>query len=76
MTNSVLIIVELKDWNGKSIKTADGNWYMDDRDMGVSPVALTRQKQFILMNKLKVLKNKFQGNPGFVPRVHFYVRKS
>ena len=73
VTNSVLIIVELKDWNGKSIKTADGNWYMDDRDMGVSPVALTRQKQFILMNKLKVLKNKFQGNPGFVPRVHFYV---
>lgn len=32
---------------------------MDDRDMGVSPVSLIRQKQFILMNKLKVLKNKF-----------------
>lgn len=46
---------------------------MDDRDMGVSPVSLTRQKQFILMNKLKVLKNKFQGNPGFVPRVRLYV---
>jgi len=73
VTNSVLIVIELKNWNGKSIKSANGNWYMDERDMGVSPVSLTRQKQFILVNKLKGLKDKFQGNPGFVPRVYFFV---
>ena len=73
VTNSVLIIIELKDWNGKSIKSANGNWYMDERDMGVSPVSLTRQKQFILVSKLKGLKDKFKGNPGFVPRVYFFV---
>ena len=73
VTNSVLIIIELKDWNGKSIKSANGNWYMDERDMGVSPVSLTRQKQFILVNKLKGLKDKFKGNPGFVPRIYFFV---
>lgn len=66
VTNSVLIIIELKDWNGKSIKSTNGNWYMDERDMGVSPVSLTRQKQFILVSKLKGLKDKFKGNPGFV----------
>ena len=44
VTNSVLIVIELKDWNGKSIKSANGNWYMDDRDMGVSPVSTTRLK--------------------------------
>ena len=73
VTNSIIIVVELKDWNGKSIKSANGNWYMDDRDMGISPVTQTRQKQFILVNKLKALKNKFTGNPGFVPRVYFFV---
>lgn len=73
VTNSVLIVIELKNWNGKSIKSANGNWYMDERDMGVSPVSVTRQKQFILVNKLKGLKDKFQGNPGFVPRVYFFV---
>lgn len=73
VTNSIIIVVELKDWNGKSIKSANGNWYMDDRDMGISPVSLTRQKQFILVNKLKALKDKFTGNPGFVPRVYFFV---
>ncbi|EHU3061883.1 AAA domain-containing protein [Acinetobacter baumannii] len=73
VTNSVLIVIELKDWNGKSIKSANGNWYMDDRDMGVSPVSTTRLKQYILVNKLKTLKDKFTANPGFVPRVYFFV---
>ncbi len=72
VTNSVLIVIELKDWNGKSIKSANGNWYMDDRDMGV-PVSTTRLKQYILVNKLKTLKDKFTANPGFVPRVYFFV---
>ena len=55
LTNCNVIVVELKDWNGNSIRSIDGKWYMDDKDMGTSPVTLTRQKQFLVLNKLKSL---------------------
>lgn len=73
LTNCNVIVVELKDWNGNSIRSIDGKWYMDDKDMGTSPVTLTRQKQFLVLNKLKSLQKKFTANPGHTPIVHFFV---
>lgn len=36
-----ILLVDLKDWNYR-ITSADGRWFHDDRDMGLSPVAKIR----------------------------------
>lgn len=72
VTHCNVIIVELKDWNHAPI-TADGDlWFKGDKNMGRSPVSVTRSKQYTLSNKLKRLSQKFT-NKGYSPFVEYFV---
>ena len=72
ITHCNVIIVELKDWNHNPIISHGDSWYKGDKNMGRSPVTVTRNKKFILDNKLKRLKYRF-SNKGYTPRVYFFV---
>lgn len=72
ITHCNIIIVELKDWNHEPITVSGDNWFKGDKNMGRSPVTVTRNKQFLLDNKLKRYSSKFT-NKHHVPRVHFFV---
>ncbi|WP_427144051.1 AAA domain-containing protein [Pseudomonas nitroreducens] len=72
VTHCNVIIVELKDWNHEPV-TANGDiWFKGDKNMGRSPVSITRNKKFLLDNKLKRLSSRFT-NKKYLPRVHFFV---
>lgn len=72
VTHCNVIIVELKDWNHEPV-TANGDvWFKGDKNMGRSPVSVTRNKKFLLDNKLKKLSSRFT-NKKYLPRVHFFV---
>ena len=72
VTHCNVIIVELKDWNHASV-TANGDvWYKGDKNMGRSPVSVSRSKQYTLTNKLKKLSQRFT-NKGYVPFVDYFV---
>lgn len=71
ITHCNVLIVELKHWNGV-ISSHKDKWYLNDKDMGRSPVSITRNKQFLLEKKLDKFKQQFT-NKGFRPQVHFLV---
>ncbi len=72
VTHCNVIIVELKDWNREPV-TANGDiWFKGDKNMGRSPVSITRNKKFLLENKLKRLSSRFT-NKKYLPRVYFFV---
>jgi superfamily I DNA and RNA helicase and helicase subunit len=71
VTHCNVLIIELKHWNGTIICRQD-KWYLNDKDMGRSPVSITRNKQFILEKKLDKFKQQFT-NKGFRPQIHFLV---
>ena len=71
VTHCNVLIIELKHWNGTIICCQD-KWYLNDKDMGRSPVSITRNKQFMLEKKLDKFKQQFT-NKGFRPQVHFLV---
>lgn len=72
VTHCNVIIVELKHWNHAPV-TANGDiWFKGDKNMGRSPVSITRNKKFLLDNKLKRLSSRFT-NKKYLPRVHFLV---
>lgn len=71
VTHCNVLIIELKHWNGMIISRQD-KWYLNDRDMGRSPVSITRKKQYLLERKLDKFKQQFT-NKGFRPQVHFLV---
>ncbi|WP_271007069.1 AAA domain-containing protein [Pseudomonas aeruginosa] len=72
VTHCNVIIVELKDWNHEPV-TANGDiWFKGDKNMGRSPVSVTRNKKFLLENKLKRLSTRFT-NKKYLPRVYFFV---
>ena len=71
VTHCNVLIIELKHWNGTIICRQD-KWYLNDKDMGRSPVSITRNKQFMLEKKLDKFKQQFT-NKGFRPHVHFFV---
>lgn len=72
VTHCNVIIVELKDWNHEPV-TANGDiWFKGDKNMGRSPVSVTRNKKFLLENKLKRLSSRFT-NKKYLPRVYFFV---
>lgn len=72
VTHCNVIIVELKDWNHEPV-TANGDvWFKGDKNMGRSPVSVTRNKKFLLDNKLKRLSSRFT-NKKYLPRVYFFV---
>lgn len=72
VTHCNVIIVELKDWNHQPVTARGETWYKGDKNMGRSPVSVTRGKKFTLDNKLKRLADRFT-NKGYVPFVHFFV---
>lgn len=72
VTHCNVIIVELKDWNHEPV-TANGDiWFKGEKNMGRSPVSVTRNKKFLLENKLKRLSSRFT-NKKYLPRVYFFV---
>lgn len=71
ITHCNVLIIELKHWNGTIICRQD-KWYLNDKDMGRSPVSITRNKQFMLERKLDKFKQQFT-NKGFRPQVHFLI---
>lgn len=72
VTHSNVIIVELKDWNHEPVTAHGDIWFKGDKNMGRSPVSVTRSKKFTLDNKLKKLSHRFT-NKGYTPRVYFFV---
>ncbi|WP_234395306.1 AAA domain-containing protein [Neisseria weaveri] len=71
ITHCNVLIVELKHWNGVITSDKD-KWYLNEKDMGRSPVSITRNKQFLLEKKLDKFKQQFT-NKGLRPQVHFLV---
>lgn len=72
VTHCNVIIVELKHWNHAPV-TANGDiWFKGDKNMGRSPVSVTRSKQYTLSNKLKRLSQRFT-NKGYTPFIDYFV---
>ena len=71
VTHCNVLIIELKHWNG-TITSCQDKWYLNDKDMGRSPVSITRNKQFMLEKKLDKFKQQFT-NKGFRPQIHFLI---
>lgn len=75
VTHCLVLIVELKHWNGE-LTASDGNWYLNGREMGRSPVAVTQNKQYLLKKKLDRYGGKFRSLKGSTfssPKVEFRV---
>ncbi|MDP4455240.1 nuclease-related domain-containing protein, partial [Escherichia coli] len=72
VTHCNVIIVELKDWNHQPVTARGDTWFKGDKNMGRSPVSVTRSKKFMLDKKLKRLVDRFT-NKGYIPIVHFFV---
>lgn len=72
VTHCNVIIVELKDWNHGKITSRGNKWFLNNKDMGKSPVEVTRNKKYLLDRKLNRFKGKFT-NEGRIPFVHFLV---
>jgi len=72
VTHCNVIIVELKDWNRGKITCRGNKWFLGNKEMGKSPVDVTRNKKFLIEKKLDKYKSRFT-NKGFKPQVHFLV---
>ncbi len=72
VTHCNVLIIELKDWNHEPITSRGDIWFKGDKNMGRSPVSVTRSKKFMLDNKLKKLADRVT-NRGYPPRVSFFV---
>ncbi|MGP5174846.1 NERD domain-containing protein kinase family protein [Psychrobacter immobilis] len=72
ITHCNVLIIELKDWNNHKVTSSNNRWYLGSKDMGKSPVSITRNKKFLLDNILKRYKSRF-SNKGYIPFVHFLV---
>lgn len=72
VTHCNVLIVELKHWNHDPVTANGDTWFKGEKNMGRSPVSVTRGKKFTLDNKLKKLTHRFT-NKGFSPYVDFFV---
>ncbi|KES23064.1 AAA domain-containing protein [Pseudomonas sp. AAC] len=55
ITHSMVLVVELKHWNGKI--TSNGNkWYQDGKERDASPVERTRRKMYELKKRMQSIK--------------------
>lgn len=72
VTHCNVLIIELKHWNGDKITCYNEKWFLGNREQGRSPVSVTRNKQYLLKEKLDLLKDQFT-NEGFCPQVHFLI---
>lgn len=77
VTHCIVLIIELKHWNNGKITSIKDRWYLDDKEMGRSPVSVTRNKQYLLGKKLDKFKHQFTNkgshNKGQRPCVHFLI---
>lgn len=75
ITHCNVLVVELKDWNGGLITNQNLHWYNGNADRGISPVKITRDKTFLLKEKLEKFKGKFaNSNEKFpTPAIEFLV---
>ena len=62
----------MKDWNNGEIQASKDQWFLNNKLMGRSPVSVTRNKTFLIKNKLQPLKHKFT-NKGHLPFIDFLV---
>lgn len=53
ITHANILVIELKDWNGKKITKSAGKWYLDNKEMDACPVEKNHSKMLIITNKLK-----------------------
>ena len=44
VTHTQILIIELKNWQGKTLSAAKGRWFVDGRDMGPSPTETVNLK--------------------------------
>lgn len=72
VTHCNVIIVELKDWNRDPITSSGDVWFKGGKNMGRSPVTITRNKKFLLDSKLKRFSSRFT-NKNHLPRTYFFV---
>lgn len=72
VTHCNVIIVELKDWNRGPITSSGDVWFKGEKNMGRSPVTITRNKKFLLDGKLKRFSSRFT-NKKHLPRIYFFV---
>ena len=72
ITHTNILIIELKHWNGGPITCTGDNWYKGDQLMGRSPVSTTRNKLYLIKNKIKPLRERFT-NKGFTPFIEYFV---
>lgn len=67
-----ILLIDLKDWRGK-IRSQDGNWYQNGRDMGRSPVAKisenTRDVHALLSTHLQNESRRLNVKLGVSPRI-------
>lgn len=72
VTHCNVLIIELKNWNQGKIISKSNKWYLGNKDMGKSPVSVTRDKQFLLEKKLDKFKKQFT-NKNRRPFVEFLI---
>jgi serine/threonine protein kinase len=53
VTNNNIVVLELKNWHGKTLTAVGENWYVDGRDMGKSPVSVVGLKAMKLASVMK-----------------------
>lgn len=75
VTHCNVLIIELKHWNGEPITNNGLRWYKGKKDMGHSPVEITRKKMFLLKNKLEQFRGQFANSTERfpIPRIEFLV---
>lgn len=77
VTHCNVLVIELKHWNNGRITHLNDRWYLGQKEMGRSPVSVTRNKKYLLEKKLDKIKQKFTNkgplNKGQSPAVHFLI---
>jgi serine/threonine protein kinase len=53
VTHTCILVIELKNWHGNTLKSEGGKWYVDGEDRGPSPVDLVSEKAKKLASRMK-----------------------
>lgn len=71
VTHCIVLIIELKDWNNGTVTSTGDNWYKSKQRKGRSPVSVTKNKVYLIKDKLGKVKNQFHNKK--VPWIDFLV---
>jgi len=69
ITHDRLLLVELKEWNGK-LESSDGQWYINGKPRGKSPYEIKRVHAIRLQN---LIKRELEHKLGYFPQVEAHV---